>query len=118
MKNNRGKKRNCIDRTPILLALAASVFTVLAVAGYVYSQNASTIDPMMGGAHSQSQQSGMQQQSMPLSSAECDQMMKSLNVSQGAINSMDQMMQMMGSMNQMMNQNQTQSSMQEMMGTT
>lgn len=77
------------------VAVVVAVFAIAAMAGLVYSQNLSNGNRVSGHSymHAQNDSSGMM---MPI--AACNQMMQSLNISQSAINAMNQMMDgMMGS---------------------
>ncbi len=80
------KKTKQMFRTEVFfVAIAVAIFGIVAAAGYVYSQN-----PSNGiGVHSAMH---LQPSGMGMTNAQCNQMMQSFNISQSAINSMDQMM--------------------------
>jgi ABC-type multidrug transport system fused ATPase/permease subunit len=75
------------------VAVAIAIFTIVAVAGYAYSQNSSNRMGEHSAMHAQS--SGMGSSGMEMTTQACDQMMQGLNISQSAINSMDNMMTIM-----------------------
>ncbi len=96
MKTTNRKAHWAMEVRFFPLAIVSAVFAVAAIAGYAYSQNLTNGTGWNSGMYAQSDSGMMSGASSisSMSSVECDQMMQSLNISQSAISSMDQIMRM------------------------